>query len=50
MVTMANDRIGNIIDDAAYDSPTFKTTGTPIQRGYAEAAIVNGLLEMMSQY
>jgi neutral ceramidase len=50
MVTMANDRIGNIVDDAAYDTPTFEVTSTPIQRGFAETAIVNGLVEMMSQY
>jgi neutral ceramidase len=26
MVTMANDRIDNIVDDAAYDAPTFEVT------------------------
>ncbi len=50
MITMTNDRIGYIIDDAAYDTPTFESRATPIQRGYAEAAIVNGLVEMMGRY
>lgn len=50
MITMANDRIGYIIDDAAYDTPTFETTRTPLARGYAESAIVHGLVEMINQY
>jgi hypothetical protein len=50
MITMANDRIGYIVDAAAYDTPTFEATGTPLQRGYAETAIVHSLVEMMSQH
>jgi hypothetical protein len=50
MITIANDRIGYIIDDAAYDIPTFAATATPLQRGYAEGAIIHGLVEMMGQY
>ncbi len=50
MITMANDRIGYIVDDAGYDTPTFEARATPIQKGYAEAAIVNGLVEMMGRY
>ena len=50
MITLANDRVGYIIDDAGYDTPTFEAAGTPLQRGCAETAIVNGLVEMMSQY
>ena len=50
MITMANDRIGYVIDDAGYDTPTFAARSTPIQRGHAEAAIVNGLAEMMGRY
>ncbi len=50
MITMANDRVGYIIEDAAYDTPTFETTGTPLVRGYAEKAIVHSLVEMMSEY
>jgi hypothetical protein len=30
-------------------TPTFEVTSTPIQREYAEAAIFDGLVEMMSQ-
>jgi len=50
MITMANDRIGYIVDDAAYDTPTFEATRTPLLSGCAETAIVHGLIEMMSQY
>ena len=50
MITIANDRLGYIVDDAGYDTPTFATMATPIERGYAEAAIVNGLLEMIEQH
>ena len=50
LITLANDRVGYIVDDASYDIPTFESTNTPLQRGYAEAAIVHGLMEMMSQY
>jgi hypothetical protein len=38
------------VDEAAYDTPAFATKATPIRRGYAEAAIVNGLVEMMAHY
>ena len=47
MITIANDRIGYILDDAGYDTPTFAAMATPLQRGHAEAAIVNGLVEML---
>ncbi len=47
MITIANDRVGYIVDDAGYDSPTFAATASPLQRGYAEPAIVNGLVDMM---
>jgi neutral ceramidase len=50
MITMANDRVGYIVDDAGYDTPTFESTASPFQPGHAESAIVNGLVEMMSQY
>jgi neutral ceramidase len=49
MITIANDRIGYILDDAGYDTPTFAAMATPLQRGYAEAAIVNGLVEMLDR-
>lgn len=50
MVTMANNRIGYIIDDAPCDTPTFEAMGTPLRPGTAERAIVHGLVDMMSQY
>jgi neutral ceramidase len=50
MITIANDRVGYIVDDAGYHTPTFESMASPLQPGYAESAIVNGLVEMMSQY
>lgn len=47
MITLANDRIGYLVDEAAYDLPTFEARGTPLQRGCAESFVVNGLLDMM---
>lgn len=49
MITMANNRVGYIPDDAAYDTPTFEVTASPLQRGCAENAIVNGLVDMISR-
>ena len=48
MITMANDRVGYIVNDAGYDTPTFESTASPLQRGHAESAIVNGLVDMMT--
>lgn len=50
MITLANDRVGYIVDDASYDTPTFESSNTPLQRGYAENAIVDGLVEMMEHF
>ena len=50
MITLANDRVGYIADDAAYDTPMFEVNGTPLARGCAENGIVNGLLEMIRKY
>ena len=50
MITIANDRVGYIVDDAGYDTPTFASTASPLQSGYAEPAIINGLVEMINQY
>lgn len=47
MVTLANDRIGYIADDAAYDRPVFEVNGSPMARGCAENAIVDGLSGMI---
>jgi len=49
MITLANDRVGYIIDDAAYDTPIFERAGSPLQRGCAENGIVDGLVEMIKQ-
>jgi neutral ceramidase len=50
MITITNDRVGYIIHDAGYDTPTFASTAFPLERGHAEPAIVNGLIEMISKY
>ena len=47
MITLANDRIGYIADDAAYDTPKFEVNGTPLARGCAEPGIVNGLVGLI---
>jgi len=49
MITMANDRIGYIIEDAGHETPTFEAVGTPLKPG-AEKAIVHNLVDMMSKY
>ena len=50
MVTIANDRIGYIADDAAYDTPYFEVNGTPAARGCAENGIVDGLVGMIDSH
>ena len=35
LITLANDRVGYIVDDASYDIPTFESTNTPFQPGCA---------------
>lgn len=45
MITMANDRIGYIVEDAGHETPTFEAEGTPLKPG-AERAIVHGLVDM----
>ena len=45
MVTMSNDRIGYIGDDASYDGP-FRNAS--VVRGCAEPGIVNGLVKMIA--
>jgi len=50
LVTLANDRIGYLADDAAYDTPIFEVNGTPAARGCAENGIVNGLVDMINQH
>jgi hypothetical protein len=50
MVTLANDRVGYIVDDAAYDTPYFETNGTPLARGCAENGIVEGLVGLINEH
>lgn len=50
MLTIANDRLGYIVDDAAYDAPLFEVHGSPLARGCAEDAIVGNLIEMIDQF
>jgi neutral ceramidase len=49
MITLTNDRVGYIADDAAYDRPIFEVNGSPMARGCAEDAIVGGLVEMIDK-
>jgi hypothetical protein len=49
MLTIANDRLGYIADDASYDTPLFEVNGSPLARGCAENAIVNDLTDMIKQ-
>ncbi len=50
MVTIANGKsVGYIPDDAAYERHTFQVLGTRINKGCAEKAIVNTVLDMMDQ-
>ncbi len=52
MVTIANGRsnTGYIPDDASFSHNTFQVLGSRLKIGCAEAAIANGLTEMISQY
>ena len=49
MVTHCNGSSGYIADDAAYDQVSYEIITTRVKRGYAEHAIVNGFVEMMSE-
>lgn len=49
MVTLVNDRLGYLPDDAAYEMPYFGIPG-PAQKNCAEPGIVNGMLEMMDRF
>jgi neutral ceramidase len=47
LATIVNDRVGYLVDDAAYDKPIFEVNGSPAARGCAEDAIVDGLVGMI---
>jgi neutral ceramidase len=49
MITLSNGRVGYIVDDAGYDTPTFELGDSPLARGCAENGIVNNLVEMINQ-
>lgn len=48
LISIANDRIGYIPDDAMFDTPVFAVKGSPVARGCAEDGIVNGFVEMIN--
>jgi hypothetical protein len=50
LMTIANDRIGYVADDAAYDTPIFEVGGSPAARGCAEDGIVGGLVDMIKMH
>jgi hypothetical protein len=50
LVSIANDRIGYLPPDAAYDQPLFEVNGSPVARGCAENAIVDGLSQMIREH
>jgi neutral ceramidase len=47
LISIANDRIGYLPEDAAFDRPTHEVNGCPIVRGHAEDAIIHGLTAMI---
>jgi hypothetical protein len=47
MITMSNDRIGYIVDDAAYGRGIFELSGSPLASGCAENGIVDGLVGLI---
>jgi hypothetical protein len=47
LVSIANDRVGYIADDAAYDTPLFEVKGSPAARGCAEDNIVSGIVSLI---
>lgn len=47
LVSMANDRIGYIADDPAFETSKFEVKGTPVAGGCAENGIVTGLTQMI---
>ena len=49
LVSIANDRIGYLPADEAFDRPVHSVNGCPIARGHAEPAIVDGLSRMIRE-
>lgn len=48
LVSLTNDRIGYLPDDAAYDTPIFEVNGSPLARGCGEDAIVGGITALIA--
>ncbi|GIM90720.1 neutral/alkaline non-lysosomal ceramidase N-terminal domain-containing protein [Paractinoplanes toevensis] len=49
LVSIANDRIGYLPADEAFDRPVHSVNGCPIVRGHAEPGIVDGLSRMIRE-
>ncbi|WP_327399744.1 neutral/alkaline non-lysosomal ceramidase N-terminal domain-containing protein [Streptomyces sp. NBC_01288] len=49
LISIANDRIGYLPDDARFDRPVHSVNGCPIARGYAEDAVINGVVGLISE-
>ncbi|MDT7845576.1 neutral/alkaline non-lysosomal ceramidase N-terminal domain-containing protein [Streptomyces justiciae] len=47
LISIANDRIGYLPDDARFDRPVHSVNGCPIARGHAEDAVVEGLVGLI---
>ena len=50
LLSMVNDRLGYLIDDQSYGRTYRPAFGVPVKQGCAEPGIVDGFVEMMSQY
>ncbi|MDF7661962.1 neutral/alkaline non-lysosomal ceramidase N-terminal domain-containing protein [Erwiniaceae bacterium L1_54_6] len=48
LMSIVNDRVGYLPDDAAYDRPIFEVQGSPVERGCAENAIIDNFTAMMN--
>jgi hypothetical protein len=45
LISIVNDRIGYVPDNATYDRPIFAVNGSPMARGCVENGIVSGIVE-----
>lgn len=48
VVSLVNDRVGYLVDDAAYALNTFESRGCPVQPGHVEQRLVETFLELVS--
>lgn len=49
IVTNASSYSGYVPDEWGYDNNTFEANGTPVQKGYAQPAFLNGFAEMFDE-